>query len=201
MPNHFFVFLRCLILCWHSKRPSVGPEPGVSDALNKRDRMVISKRDGNLDDSMTGWSFCEPELMNDVGSDLPFNTLPPPVSPRGLSNQTLVPPRETIPKGCKCGTTERYLFPVPEFRTEPDIWLTITWIPCPVHPCRHSQPQDLEGPLLGSESSDTLSIGEGRCLCNIHNQMLADPVSSKQWYDEQCSSEFPAWGYPRRPVW
>jgi hypothetical protein len=142
---------------------------------------------------------------NDLEFDVPSDTLQPPIVPRHdhCSRVVVQPKEEVAAQTCKCGLTERRLFSVPEYAREPTIWLTITWIPCPVHPCPHSPPEDPEGSLLTTESpSETSSIDEQRrCLCNIYDQMRADPVASKQWYDEQCSIEFPSWVYAKPPGW
>jgi hypothetical protein len=206
MPNRFTLFLSCLIPCsGHARGSNFGPEPYASD---ERKRIFASKpaAQGSVDYDATNRPVPESKRITDLESGMPFHTLRPQAGPRDerSPHQRAVPSsEEAVLKGCKCGTTESHLFSVPEYATEPHIWLRITWIPCPVHPCAHSPPEAPEGSLLAPESSSyTSSIDEERrCLCNIYNQMRADPVASKKWYAEQCSIEFPSWIYEKPYGW
>jgi hypothetical protein len=89
-----------------------------------------------------------------------------------LVSRTNPSPQKDLVKDCKCGTTERRRFCKQYCNTDdPSIWLTITWIPCPVHPCVHSPHKESEGARLGlvlpQKSPWTMRKPRASALCML----------------------------------
>jgi hypothetical protein len=207
MPFCFLDLLGCLVPC-KARGLKVRSAPyGFHAGRTRRTRKLgssASAAESNLQYSVLNEVYLEDKDMKSVESVLPSHTPPPrdgASDDHHVSQAVVQSSEELVPKGCKCGTTESAVFSVPDYATKSTIRLTITWIPCPVHPCLHSLPEDAEGPPLTESSSETSSIEEKRCLCNIYDQMRADPVASKLWYNDQCSIEFPSWVYATPYSW
>jgi hypothetical protein len=103
-----------------------------------------------------------------------------------LVSRTNPSPQKDLVKDCKCGTTARRRFCKQYCDTDdPLIWLTITWIPCPVHPCIHSPQKESEGCTIGigSSAEEPLDDEETACLCTLYAQMRADPEAWEKYSD------------------
>jgi hypothetical protein len=101
----------------------------------------------------------------------------PPTKPRSAS------------KPCRCGETEWCVFMLSFFDKDPFVPVRIVWIPCPVHPCRHSVAE--EGPwnvLYPWEfrSKATAVDGGGKCICSSFEQMMAQPEARKVYEEAEA---------------
>jgi|SRR5271170_230291 len=105
-------------------------------------------------------------------------------------------PREgclALPRICKCGTTDPVYEDTDKFRpafTRICIGY-ITWVPCPLHPCKHSPSFVTSANGAGSLMRDDMTIGSAdatKCLCSIDAQIELDPKLVEQrdyWFHER----------------
>jgi hypothetical protein len=130
---------------------------------------------------------------------------------RGAAGSAVVPspnpsleedPRLLV-KNCKSGRTERRLFSVPYYDTDPFVWVTITWLLCPLHPCIHSSRKEPERCTseMGPPREAPLDDGEIGCLCNAYDQMRANPETwktrtAKPADGPPCLTRYIALGFP-----
>ena len=107
-------------------------------------------------------------------------------SPVEIPQQHWIQPSPT----CKCGTVE----PVYELADvlEPisnRVFIgSITWVPCPIHPCHHNPSEDVQAAMIDSKSNvletehikRAQSVVRQKCLCSKQAQIELHPKIKEQ---------------------